>query len=107
MTDEHDQETVCLGSPEDYGTFPASVTLNGAPYWLVREGETGFRLLSALCPHAGGDVALHGDVFFCPLHFWTFGQPDGDCRNVPGERLMRREVERRGDGRLYAVGRDY
>ncbi|WP_276354615.1 Rieske (2Fe-2S) protein [Cohnella caldifontis] len=101
-------EAADLGFPADYGSFPASVTVDGTPYWLVRgEEEEEYRLLSALCPHAGGDVRAHEGIFFCPLHFWTFDQAEGNCLNVPGERLMRRKVELREDGRLYAVGLPY
>jgi anthranilate 1,2-dioxygenase ferredoxin component len=100
-------ESYHLGHPADYEQFPASVTLNGAPYWLVRQEEEGYRLLLALCPHAGGDVIAHGNLFFCPLHFWTFDQKDGTCQNVQGERLMQRKVEQTADGRLYAVGEDF
>lgn len=93
-----------LGRPEDYESFPASVTVDGAPYWLAHGEDGSFRLLYGLCPHAGGDVTFHGDMLLCPLHFWTFDAAYGGCLNVPGERLMRRKVELREDGRLYAVG---
>ncbi|WP_169306710.1 Rieske (2Fe-2S) protein [Cohnella pontilimi] len=97
-----------LGKPEDYTDFPASVELDGAPYWLVLTGEdNGYRLLSALCPHAGGEVRVYENIFICPLHYWTFSQTDGACTNVPDERLMQRRVELRADGRLYAVGADF
>jgi nitrite reductase/ring-hydroxylating ferredoxin subunit len=96
-----------LGRPEDYSQLPASVTLEGAPYWLVRSEQGGYRLLSALCPHAGGEVRVHEDLFLCPLHYWTFSQTDGACTNVSDERLMQRQVELRADGRLYAVGSDF
>jgi nitrite reductase/ring-hydroxylating ferredoxin subunit len=96
-----------LGRPEDYSRLPASVTLDGAPYWLVRNEEGGYRLLSALCPHAGGEVQVYEDLFLCPLHYWTFSQTDGACMNVSDERLMQRQVELRADGRLYALGTDF
>jgi nitrite reductase/ring-hydroxylating ferredoxin subunit len=106
MTD-NDVRTHEVGQPGDFSTFPASVTLEGAPYWLVQEDTGGYRLFSALCPHAGGDVRPHGDQFFCPLHWWTFSQKDGSCTSMDDERLMERRVELREDGRLYAVGPDY
>ncbi|WP_123041624.1 Rieske (2Fe-2S) protein [Cohnella candidum] len=99
--------SIDLGLPEDYAPFPASVTLDGAPYWLVRREEGDYRLFSALCPHAGGDVLVHGNLFFCPLHFWTFDQAEGRCQNVHGERLMERTIEQDADGRLYAVGESF
>ncbi len=94
-----------LGPLETYGSLPAEVIVDGSPYWLVRCGDGEYRLLSGLCPHAGGEVRPMNDVLFCPLHFWTFDARSGDCLNAPDERLMRRRalVE---SGRLYAVGAD-
>jgi nitrite reductase/ring-hydroxylating ferredoxin subunit len=97
-----------LGKAEDYSEFPASVNLDGSLYWLVRtEDGNSYRLLSSLCPHAGGEVRVYENMFICPLHYWTFSQTDGVCTNVLDERLMQRRVELRADGRLYAVGADF
>lgn len=94
-----------LGLATDYVEFPAKIELAHTPYWLVRTSEGKHRLLMAVCPHAGGEVRPLNDGFFCPLHFWSFHGEDGACQNIPGERLMQRQVELR-DGRLYAVGGD-
>ncbi len=104
MNEQNLQDETDLGAPEDYPRFPAAVTVEGVPYWLVRRAEGDYRLFLALCPHAGGDVIVHEDIFLCPMHFWTFDQAEGICRNAPGERLMQRKAELRHDGRLYAVG---
>lgn len=103
-TPETDSRKTGLGLPEDYGTFPAAVTLDGAPYWLVRGEDGEFRLLLAICPHAGGEVLKQDQFLYCPMHFWTFDPADGTCHNAPGERLLRRKVEQGRDGRLYADG---
>lgn len=94
-----------LGPIDGYPSLPAEVSVNGSPYWLVRCEDGEYRLLSGLCPHAGGEVRPLNDVLFCPLHFWTFDARSGECQNMPDERLMRRQaiVE---DGRLFAVGED-
>lgn len=94
-----------LGPIDSFTAFPAEITLNGTPYWLVRTSESRYRLLMAVCPHAGGDVRPLNDILFCPLHFWTFNAEDGTCLNDPDERLMTRNVEVR-EGRLYAIGED-
>lgn len=107
MNTQESGPSIAIGAPSDFGEFPASLTVEGAPYWLVRRENGGYHLFSALCPHAGGDVSPHGDIFFCPLHFWTFEQYDGVCQSVPGERLLQRKVEVGEDGKLYAVGEDY
>lgn len=104
---ENVKEDLELGRPEEFAELPASVMLEGAPYWLVRSDEDGYRLLSAVCPHAGGEVRVYQDILLCPLHYWTFSQSDGTCTNVNDERLMQRRVELRADGRLYAVGADF
>jgi nitrite reductase/ring-hydroxylating ferredoxin subunit len=91
-----------LGPADDVGELPAELTVDGAPYWLVRTPEGGFRLLMALCPHAGGDVRPTNGVLFCPLHWWTFDAATGACLNVPGEQLRFRDVETR-NGRLIAL----
>jgi nitrite reductase/ring-hydroxylating ferredoxin subunit len=99
-------EPIDLGPIKGYSDLPAEVTIDATPYWLVRCGDGEYRLLSGLCPHAGGDVRPLNDMLYCPLHFWTFDAQNGNCLNDPGERLMRRQVVVRQD-RLYAVGEDY
>ncbi|WP_239614956.1 Rieske (2Fe-2S) protein [Cohnella mopanensis] len=95
-----------LGPLDAYMDLPAEVTIEDTPYWLVRTSEGRFRLLLALCPHAGGDIRPMNDVLFCPLHFWTFHAESGVCLNDPSERLMQRNVTVK-EGRLYAVGDPY
>lgn len=95
-----------LGPIDDFKTFPAEVLVDGIPYWLVRGEENRYKLLMALCPHAGGEVRWTGELFFCPLHFWTFDNQSGDCLNIRDERLVRKDVELQ-EGILYAIGDAY
>ncbi|WP_027092754.1 Rieske (2Fe-2S) protein [Cohnella thermotolerans] len=95
-----------IGPVDAFGSLPAFVEVDGTPYWLVRREDGGYRLLMALCPHAGGEVLRTDGMFYCPLHFWTFDETDGVCLNVRDERLARRDAEER-DGSLYAVGPVY
>jgi nitrite reductase/ring-hydroxylating ferredoxin subunit len=92
-----------LGPLETFTQFPAEVTIDNTPYWLVQTSEKAYRLLLAICPHAGGDIRPLNDVLFCPLHFWTFNAENGTCLNDPDERLMQRKVHIR-DNHLFAVG---
>lgn len=94
-----------LGHIVDYAALPAEVSIDNAPYWLVRCDDGEYRLLSGLCPHAGGEVRPMNGVLFCPLHFWTFDAQSGSCLNMPDDRLMHRSVIIR-DGRLIAIGQD-
>lgn len=81
-----------IGLLETFTEFPAEVTLEHTPYWLVRTSEGEFRLLLAICPHAGGEIRPLNDVLFCPLHFWTFNAETGACLNDPDECLKQRKV---------------
>lgn len=92
-----------LGPIESYGDLPSEITLEQTPFWLVRTSSGEYRLLLAVCPHAGGDIRLLNGVLYCPLHFWTFDPDGGKCLNDPDERLMQRSVVER-NGRLFAVG---
>ena len=92
-----------LGPLESFANLPAEVTLDHLPYWLVLTSVGEYRLLLAICPHAGGEIRPLNDVLFCPLHFWTFNAEDGTCLNDPDERLLHRTVLLR-DNHLYAVG---
>jgi nitrite reductase/ring-hydroxylating ferredoxin subunit len=98
-----DELEIELGLLDDFTQFPVEITLDHAPYWLVRTSEVDYRLLLAICPHAGGEIRPLQDTLFCPLHFWTFNSENGTCLNDPDERLLRRKV-RVQDNRLYAVG---
>ena len=92
-----------LGLIESFTSFPAEVMLENTPYWLVRTSEGGFRLLLAVCPHAGGEIRPLNDVLFCPLHFWTFNAENGVCLNDPDECLQQRQVIVK-ESRLFVVG---
>ncbi|MFB9278970.1 Rieske (2Fe-2S) protein [Cohnella cellulosilytica] len=91
-----------LGPAAAYAALPAEVTVDGTPYWLVRGSGGEYRLLMAVCPHAGGDIRPHENVFYCPLHFWTFHGETGACLNDPDHGLINRGVVVRDD-RLYAT----
>jgi nitrite reductase/ring-hydroxylating ferredoxin subunit len=101
-----DETEIELGPLASFKDLPAEVTLDHTPYWLVRTSAGKYRLLLAICPHAGGEIRLLNDVLFCPLHFWTFNAEDGTCLNDPDERLMQRTVLLR-DNHLYAIGENH
>ncbi|RED63910.1 Rieske (2Fe-2S) protein [Cohnella lupini] len=100
------EQNIDIGSTESFSEFPAAVTIEREPYWLVLTPEGEYRLFLAICPHAGGEIRPHNDVLFCPLHFWTFDATSGACLNGNDECLMQRKVVAM-DGRLYAVGGNY
>ena len=89
-----------IGSTTQFEQLPAEVTIEGHPYFLVR-GDEQFRLLSRICPHAGGYIIDAGDVFLCPIHYWVYGKNDGKCIHPPSVQLTEIAVSER-DGRLVA-----
>ena len=88
-----------LGPAEDFQDTPALVEIGSGFYYLTRRGEK-WRLLSTLCPHAGGEVVWREDEgeFVCPLHGWRFdrrGRMDGGCPGLKVHRVRERK------GRLW------
>lgn len=95
-----------LGEQSAFPDLPAKIDIGHDPYWLVKTSNGEYRLLSGICPHAGGEIRLvDGGVLLCPLHFWTFDTVSGDCTSVPGERLLLRQVTV-SNGRLIASEAD-
>jgi CMP-N-acetylneuraminate monooxygenase len=86
-------EDTCLARPEP-------VDLGGHRYFLVRDAR-GPRLLSSVCPHQGGTVALTETCFECPQHGWRFDLQSGECLSGPSAHLTEVPVAVR-NGRLVA-----
>ncbi len=74
-----------LGNINNFKRLPAPIRLDKSEYFLVKEGEQ-YSLLSNICPHMGGDVALAGDHFECPAHGWKF-HLNGQAVNIKGQGL--------------------
>ncbi|BBH21589.1 hypothetical protein Back11_29340 [Paenibacillus baekrokdamisoli] len=82
-----------IGRVEDYPLLPAAVTVDNDPFFIVHANVRAkdepplYKLVSAICPHAGGTVRpLEGELI-CPLHYWSFDASTGASTNVPGEQL--------------------
>ena len=70
---------VDLGEESSFKTFPSPVKVGDAAYFLV-QGKDGYKLLSTLCPHQGGEVMDEGnDQFVCDGHGWQYSKVDGSC----------------------------
>ena len=51
-------------------------------------GLDGYKLLSTLCPHQGGEVVDEGDdLFVCDGHGWQYDKTDGKCASRPDFRM--------------------
>ena len=70
---------VDLGEESAFATFPAPVKVGDASYFLVR-GRDGYKLLSTVCPHQGGEIEDEGDeLFVCDGHGWQYEKGEGAC----------------------------
>lgn len=79
---------VVLGEEKAFGDLPAEVDVDNDPYFLVRDDGGEYKLLSRLCPHAGGYVMNYGGgALVCPLHYWEFDACTGSCTTVKGASL--------------------
>ncbi|MFD0717526.1 Rieske (2Fe-2S) protein [Paenibacillus sp. GCM10027626] len=102
---EQSQTRQGLGKIADFPEFPAEVTIDHDSYFILREeggeaGEAVYRLVSAICPHAGGYVRPYNGELICPLHFWSFDAVTGESTNMPGEALECQPLEV-VDGELF------
>ena len=78
---------VDLGEVSSYTVLPAPVTVGDASYFLVR-GRDGYKLLSTVCPHQGGEVMNEGDdLFVCDGHGWQYEKAEGTCVSRPDFRM--------------------
>jgi len=75
-----------LGPADAFHRFPAVIGEGLRTYFLLKQ-ETGFILLSNICPHGGGSVDDKGTCFECPLHGWQFDRRTGRCLNEPDRSL--------------------
>lgn len=76
---------VQIGFVEHFNEFPFEIELEGSQYFITKD-ETGYKLLSSTCPHAGGKVVHEGSCFTCPIHGWKFDY-SGEAINVPKQKL--------------------
>ena len=79
---------VDLGPESALTDLPKLINVGTAAYFLVRSDDDGYKLLSTLCPHVGGEVEDIGeDVFVCNSHRWEYDKTDGRCVNNPDFRM--------------------
>ena len=89
-----------LGVIDQFDSFPAEVEIEGRPYFLVKDGQM-YRLLSRICPHAGGEVMVEDAKLYCPYHYWSFDAATGCGIFPPTARLDAYNVSVEG-GRFVA-----
>ena len=95
---------VDLGEESSLPSLPLLVDVGEAKFFLVK-GNDGYKLLSVICPHQGGEVQDEGEeAFTCDGHGWQFDKNDGICVNQPHVRMrsVRVDIE---NGQLFALVR--
>lgn len=91
-----------LGEESSFTAFPAPVKVGDASYFLVR-GSDGYKLLSTVCPHQGGEIMDEGDdLFVCDGHGWQYDKSQGLCASRPDFRMKTFLVTVQ-NGRLVAL----
>jgi phenylpropionate dioxygenase-like ring-hydroxylating dioxygenase large terminal subunit len=88
-----------LGPVESFTRFPALVEVGTGYCYVTRKGKQ-WRLLSTLCPHAGGEVLWNPEEteFVCPLHGWRFdadGEMGDGCNRLKSYKIKEKK------GRLW------
>jgi thiosulfate dehydrogenase (quinone) large subunit len=76
---------------------------DGSPDIVVRQADGSLTAFSAICTHAGCEVAYQGNGFYCPCHGSEFDARTGAVLRGPAATPLprRRIVERRGS--IYAI----
>ena len=93
---------VDLGEESAFASFPAPVKVGDASYFLVR-GRDGYKLLSTVCPHQGGEIEDEGDeLFVCDGHGWQYEKGEGTCMTRADFRMKAFLVTLQ-NGRLVAL----
>ena len=91
-----------LGEESSFTSLPAPVRVGDASYFLVR-GRDGYKLLSTVCPHQGGEIMDEGDdLFVCDGHGWQYDKGEGFCNSRPDFRMKTFLVTVQ-NGRLVAL----
>jgi nitrite reductase/ring-hydroxylating ferredoxin subunit len=66
--------------------LPIELVVNVRNYFLNKNSNDEYILISNICPHLGADMILKENCIECPVHFWKFDL-DGKPINVKGDGL--------------------
>jgi phenylpropionate dioxygenase-like ring-hydroxylating dioxygenase large terminal subunit len=73
---------------EDLGAKPLARKINGRALVVFRDAQGDARVLDAVCPHRGANLAhgrVVGGTLECPYHGWRF-DGTGRCAHIPSNR---------------------
>jgi thiosulfate dehydrogenase [quinone] large subunit len=82
---------------------PLQVSAAGGPALLVRGDDGAIHCFSAICTHAGCEVAPRGDVLACPCHGARFDAATGEVVGGPAPRPLESIPVREQSGQIYAA----
>lgn len=96
-----------VGFSDEFGDAPRQVRVLGQQLAVFRDTGGQVRVLSDLCPHRGGSIAMgsrDGDCVRCPYHGWKFDH-EGTCVEIPAN--LTRSVPKRARVDAYPVQERY
>ncbi len=79
--------------------LPIELVVNDRNYFLNKNSNDEYILISNICPHLGADMMLKENCIECPVHFWKFDL-DGKPINVKGDGLSF-TILKKIDDKLY------
>ena len=93
-----------IGAESDFTGALPRVSVGGSDYFLIKTRD-GYRLLSRVCPHAGGNIDRSMGRFVCDTHGYEYEYDGGRCITNPDLR-MKSFVVNVVDGRMIALAPD-
>ena len=93
-----------IGAESDFTGALPKVKVGGGDYFLIKTRD-GYKLLSVVCPHAGGTIDREMGRFVCDTHGYEYEYDGGRCLS-DGELRMKSFVVNVVDGRMIALAPD-
>jgi CMP-N-acetylneuraminate monooxygenase len=90
---------IALGEISDFDDLPYRLLIEGEDWFLTRDHDGRYVLLSPRCPHMGSRVEASADGFTCPAHGWQFDAGGRSTRPLGQSLEQVRVIER--EGRLF------
>ena len=76
-----------IGPANSFKNLPCSVAIANEDYFLTQDDAGRHYLLSTVCPHMWGAIAIEDNCFICPDHGWKFNLTEGICINGPRSQM--------------------
>ena len=76
-----------IGPANSFKNLPCSVAIANEDYFLTQDDAGRHYLLSTVCPHMWGAIAIEDNCFISPDHGWKFNLTEGICINGPRSQM--------------------